>query len=110
MSEGLLTESSCVCWLGEILWHFPVDIKSEERQKEIYSKCKYYVLKNVAHSVPIMPCDITEARWNVSFGRPPLYITDPDGQHIQTHTHFYRVTTSSFECLLCNYELTPTKV
>lgn len=91
MSEGLLTESSCVCWLGEILWHFPVDIKSEERQKEIYSKCKYYVLKNVAHSVPIMPCDITEVRWNVSFGRPPLYITDPDGQpqHIQTHTRTF---------------------
>lgn len=30
--EGLLTESSCVCWLGEIFWHFPVDIKSEETQ------------------------------------------------------------------------------
>lgn len=30
-SRGL-TERSCVCGLGEIFWHFPVDIESAERE------------------------------------------------------------------------------
>lgn len=34
MCEGLLTESSCVCGLGEIFWHFPVDIESEKKKKQ----------------------------------------------------------------------------
>lgn len=37
---GLLTESSCVCRLGEIFWHFPVDIESEERKEEEETKEK----------------------------------------------------------------------
>ena len=32
--EEPLTESSCVCGLGEIFWHLPVDIESEERGGE----------------------------------------------------------------------------
>lgn len=30
----LLTERSCVCWLGEIFWHLPVDIESKEKENE----------------------------------------------------------------------------
>lgn len=34
MCERLLTESSCVCGLGEIFWHFSVDIESEKKKGE----------------------------------------------------------------------------
>lgn len=40
MCEAVLTEGSCVCGLGEIFWHFPVDIESEERKVEEKGKKK----------------------------------------------------------------------
>lgn len=34
----LLTESSCVCWLREVFWHFPVDIESKGEKKKTWRK------------------------------------------------------------------------
>lgn len=38
VGSRLLTEGSCVCGLGEILWHFPVDIKSVKIKEEKVKK------------------------------------------------------------------------
>lgn len=107
MCEGLLTESSCVCGLGEIFWHFPVDIESEKKKKQGTKKkvrgserkkkrkCKHCVLRKGAHSVPIRLCVITEDWWNVSSG-PVLLQVQTASHKTYTHTQFLQGYTSSF--------------
>lgn len=65
-----LTERSCVCGLGEIFWHFPVDIESAERegrkkrnreQKQRERGVRGWgwgeYIEERGHSVPVRPRD-----------------------------------------------------
>lgn len=115
MRDGLLTESSCVCWLGEIFRHFPVDIKSEKRRekrkqkgekgvRKNNSKCKHYVLRKAAHSVPIVVRYITAERWNISSGRGPSQTASDRG--LRQTPPSSQGNTSSSTCALC-YDLSP---